>query len=428
MDVGAWLRGLGLGQYEQAFRDNDVDAGLLPTLTADDLRELGRRLARPPQAAAGRHRRPAGRAAAPAAPAQRRRPRRHRPPAAPQAERRQLTVMFVDLVGSTALSARLDPEEMREVLARLPERRRGRGRRASRATSPSTWATACWPTSAGPGRTRTTPSGRSAPGSRSPRPSPSCRRPAGEPLAARVGIATGLVVVGDLLGEGAAREEAVVGETPNLAARLQALADARRGRGRGRHASAARRGCSSSTTWVARPLKGFAEPVRASRVARRAPAEGRFEAHRRGPASLPMVGRDQELALLLERWRQAEAGEGQVVLLVGEAGIGKSRLARALRDAVAAEPRPRVCATSARPTTPTARSGRSSSSSQLARGPRPRTTTPEHGSTSSRRCCGRWAGDVGRGRAADRGPARDRAGRPLPAAGPHARSSGAPAP
>ena len=132
MDVGAWLRGLGLGQYEQAFRDNDVDAEVLPELTADGPRGARRRLARPPQAAARRDRRPAGRLRGP-----RRRGRdagrpRH-PPArrAREAERRQLTVMFVDLVGSTALSARLDPEEMRDLLGAYQDARRGRGRRAS---------------------------------------------------------------------------------------------------------------------------------------------------------------------------------------------------------------------------------------------------------------------------------------------------------
>ena len=252
----------------------------------------------------------------------------------PQAERRQLTVMFADLVGSTALSARLDPEEMREVLRAYQDAVAGE-MRASRATSPSSWATACWPTSAGPGRTRTRPSARSGPAWRSRRPSAGWPRPAGEPLAARVGIATGLVVVGDLVGEGAAREEAVVGETPNLAARLQEAA----GPGAVVVADGTRR--LLGEVFELRELgplalKGFAQPVRGFHVVGERPAGSRFEAQRSGRPA-PMVGRDQELALVLERWRQAAAGEGQAVLLVGEAGIGKSRLVRAVLDALGGE-------------------------------------------------------------------------------------------
>jgi hypothetical protein len=153
---------------------------------------------------------------------------------------------------------------------------------------------------------------------------PRLATPAGGQLAARVGIATGLVVIGDLVGEGAAREEAVVGETPNLAARLQEAAAP-----------------GTVEVFELRPLgptrlKGFAGPVPAFRVLGERPVGSRFEAHRSGRL-LPMVGRDQELALVLERWRQAAAGEGQAVLLVGEAGIGKSRLVRAALDALAGE-------------------------------------------------------------------------------------------
>ena len=159
--------------------------------------------------------------------------------------------------------------------------------------------------------------------------------PGGEPLAARAGIATGLVVVGDLIGEGAAQEEAVVGETPNLAARLQALAEP----GAVVVAGATRRLLGRLFDFVdlgARDLPGFADPVAAFRVTAARTAESRFEARQSGQL-LPMVGRDQELALVLERWRQAAAGEGQAVLLVGEAGIGKSRLVRAVLDALAGE-------------------------------------------------------------------------------------------
>jgi predicted ATPase len=165
--------------------------------------------------------------------------------------------------------------------------------------------------------------------------------PAGEPLAARVGIATGLVVVGDLVGEGAAREEAVVGETPNLAARLQTAAAP----GAVVIADGTRRLLGEMFDLrVLEPtrLKGFAHPVSACQVLGERPAGSRFEAHRSGRPP-PMVGRDQELALVLERWRRAAAGEGHAVLLVGEAGIGKSRLVRAALDTLDGKEHTAIC-------------------------------------------------------------------------------------
>ena len=182
------------------------------------------------------------------------------PASMPQAERRQLTVMFCDLVGSTALSAWLDPEELGDLHPRL--RRAGSARpwgSSSRATSPSTWATASWPTSARPRRMRTTPSARSGPASPWWTRSAACGpRPDLAPRV-RVGIATGPVVVGELIGSGEARERAVVGETPNLAARLQALAEPDAvviGRA---HAGARRRpvraGLTSAPTTSSRPCR-----------------------------------------------------------------------------------------------------------------------------------------------------------------------------
>ena len=145
-----------------------------------------------------------------------------------------------------------------------------------------------------------------------------------------------MVVVGELIGEGAAREEAVVGETPNLAARLQALAEP----GTVVIAERTRQlvgGLFDLEDLGRQALKGFAGPVRAWRVGGIGHAEGRFEALR-GAALTPLVGREQELALLLDRWARARDGEGQVVLLSGEPGIGKSRLVRALRERLADEP------------------------------------------------------------------------------------------
>src|SRR5918995_3672187 len=150
------------------------------------------------------------------------------------------------------------------------------------------------------------------------------KTPAGEPLAARVGIATGLVMVGELIGEGAAREEAVVGETPNLAARLQALAPPD-----GVVISQATRRLVGGLFELAdlgpQRLRGFAEPLPVWRVERAGRLEGRLEALH-GAHLTPLVGREHELGILLERWAWGRDGDGQVVLLSGEPGIGKSRL------------------------------------------------------------------------------------------------------
>ena len=152
-------------------------------------------------------------------------------------------------------------------------------------------------------------------------------------------MATGVVVVGDLIGEGAAQEQAVVGDTPNLAARLQALAEP----GQVVIAEGTRRllgNLFEVEDLGAQSLKGIAASVHAFAVLRERALESRFAAHSGRLAAL--VGREHELALLLERWRQASAGEGQVVLLSGEAGIGKSRITRALIDAVAEAPHIRI--------------------------------------------------------------------------------------
>ena len=395
---------------------------VLPRLTADDLSELGvaslghrRKLldaiaalraeaAPPARSAARRH------AARP--------PHRHR-----RAERRQLTVMFVDLVGSTALSARLDPEEMREVLRAYQNAVAGEIARVdghvAKLMGDGVLAYFGWPRAHEDEAERAVRAGLAiveAVGR--------LATPAGEPLAARVGIATGLVVVGDLVGEGAAREEAVVGETPNLAARLQEAAapgavvvadGTRRLLGRGVRAARARPD----------PAQGLRRPgARLPGRSASAPPSSRFEARRSG-RPLPMVGRDQELALVLERWRQAAAGEGQAVLLVGEAGIGKSRLVRAVLDAVAGEEHtalryqcsPHHTGTALWPVT---------QQLGLAAGLDARRRRGGE-ARQARGAAAPGGGGCRRGGAAGRGAARDRRRRPLPGAGPHARSSGAPA-
>jgi class 3 adenylate cyclase/predicted ATPase len=325
MDVSTWLRDLGLENYVRAFEAHDIDAAVLPRLTADDLTALG--------ISSIGHRRKlldaiAGLQGGTAPVAAELRVAPERPVAA---ERRQLTVMFCDLVGSTALSARLDPEDMAALIRTYqeccakgvkqweghvakymgdgvlayfgyPRAHEDDGERAVRA-----------------GLALVDAVGRMTVAS-------------GEPLAARVGIATGLVMVGDLVGEGPAQEQTVVGETPNLAARLQALARP----GSVVISQATRRllgGLFELTDLGPQRLRGFAEPLSAWRVEGEGRAEGRFEA-RQTAGPTPLVGREEEIALLLRRWRQAADGEGQVVLLSGEPGIGKSRLVRELRGRV----------------------------------------------------------------------------------------------
>jgi class 3 adenylate cyclase/tetratricopeptide (TPR) repeat protein len=328
VDVGAWLSGLGLGQYEQAFRDNDIDPGLLPTLTADDLRELG-------IASLGHRKRLLAAIAALAEPTG---PRPPVPPT-PRAERRQLTVMFVDLVGSTALAARLDPEEMQALLRAYQDAVAGGitrfGGQAAKYMGDGVLAYFGWPRAHEDEAERAVRAGLAIAGA-----VPTLATPAGGPLAARIGIATGLVMVGDLVGEGGAREEAVVGETPNVAARLQALAEP----GGVLVSEATRRlvgGLFDLKDLGPQALKGIDAPARAFAVRGERAVDDRFAARQAG-APLPLVGREHEFGLLLDRWRLAKSGEGQAVLLSGEPGIGKSRIVLALRERLRAEPRASV--------------------------------------------------------------------------------------
>lgn len=321
MDIGEWLRGLGLQSYEQTFRDNAIDLEVLPRLTADDLKEIGVR-------AVG-HRRKILHAigSLPAATGATRAP--------VSAERRQLTLMFVDLIGSTDLSRRVDPEELREIMRSYQNAVAGEIARleghVAKFLGDGILAYFGWPRASEDAAERAVRAGLAVAtvvGGMSDG--------AGDSLAARIGIATGLVVVGDLLGEGAAKEEAVTGETPNLAARLQQVAEP----GTVVIADSTRRlvgdlfelaGLGSLC------LKGFAEPVPAWRVIGEGRAESRFEALH-GAHVTPLVGRGEELHLMLSRWQLAEGRVGQVVLISGEPGIGKSRLVLALRERLKAAP------------------------------------------------------------------------------------------
>jgi len=337
MDVGSWLRGLGLERYEAALRENEIDETVLPTLTADDLKDLG-------VGFVGHRRKLLNAIAALRADANTKvplpdtLPTIDRPPK-DAAERRHLTVMICDLVGSTALSARLDPEDMRAVIdayhaacARITlnydgflAEFRGDGILAyfgyplAHEDDAERTVRAALDIIAAVARLETR---------------------AAEPLAVRIGIATGVVVIGDLSRDGALREHAVVGETPNLAARLQTLAepgtivvaastrrligDLFRLRDLGRH-----------------EVKGIAEPVAVWAVEGVSDSESRFEAVRAAGLT-DLIDREDEIDFLLERQRLAWKGEGQIVLISGEPGIGKSRLAAALAERIAGEPHRRL--------------------------------------------------------------------------------------
>ena len=333
MDVAAWLRDLGLGQYEGRFRESEIEADVLPELTEADLEKLGLPL--------GPRKRILKAIAnlgnddkSPPRPAS-----LMRPSPEDAAERRQLTVMFCDLVGSTALSARLDPEDMRQVIRAYQDACSGVVARydgfVAKFMGDGILAYFGFPHAHEDDAERAVRAGLEIVDVVR-----ALKTWAMDKLEVRIGIATGLVVVGDLVGEGAAQEQAVVGDTPNLAARLQGIASS----GQVVVAEATRRllgDVFDITHLGGQNLKGIAGQPSAYGVIGERIAESRFEARASGAMS-NMVGRDHELALMLERWKQAKAGEGQLVLLSGEAGIGKSRLTRGMIDAISSESHTRV--------------------------------------------------------------------------------------
>ena len=337
MDISAWLRGLGLERYEQAFRENAIDEAILLKLTAEDLRDLG-------VTVVGHRRILLDAIAASRAETFRDTIEHSVEPdrsggKAPEAERRQLTVMFADLVGSTALSTRLDPEDLRSVIGAYQKCVADTVAQfdgfVAKYMGDGVLAYFGYPQAHEDDAERAV-SGALALIEAVPR----LRTAHDVVLQVRIGIATGLVVVGDLIGEGVAQEHGVVGDTPNLAARLQALAEP----GRVVISQSTRRingGLFDYRDLGTINLKGFAEPVRAWQVLGASAAESRFEAqHETGLT--PLVGRDEELELLLRRWRQVQDGEGRVVFLSGEAGIGKSRLSRAFEERLRGEAHTRL--------------------------------------------------------------------------------------
>jgi class 3 adenylate cyclase/predicted ATPase len=335
MDIAAWLRGLGLGQYAPAFQDNAIDGEVLRELTADDLNDLGvilvghRRKLLSAIAALGAE--PPNRdmaqpgASAPSAPTS---------TPSGDAERRQLTVMFCDLVGSTELSARLDPEDLREVIAAyhraVADVVRSLDGFLAKYMGDGVLAYFGYPLAHEDDAEQAVRAGLGVIAAVSRLAVKTVE------LQARVGIATGVVIVGDLIGEGPAQEQSVVGETPNLAARLQALAKP----GAVVIAAGTRRLVGDLFEYRdlgAVEVKGVAVPVPTWQVLRPSAVASRFEALR-GSVLTPLIGRDEEVDLLLRRWARAKSGGGEVVLISGEPGIGKSRLTAALAEGLHAEP------------------------------------------------------------------------------------------
>ena len=254
-----------------------------------------------------------------------------------RAERRQVTVMFSDLVGSTALSARMDPEDLREVISAyqkcVAETVQRFGGFVAKYMGDGVLVYFGYPQAHEDDAERAVRAGLELVAAVSDLKTHA-------PLQTRVGIATGLVVVGDLIGSGASQEQAIVGETPNLAARLQGVAEPNSVV----IAESTRRlvgNLFELEDLGAQNLKGIEGPVRAWAALRPSSVESRFDALHAG-ALTELVGREEELELLLRRWSKAKGGEGQVVLLSGEPGIGKSRLTAALLERFAAEPHTRL--------------------------------------------------------------------------------------
>jgi class 3 adenylate cyclase len=331
LDIDGWLRRIGLAQYAEMFRANDIDGEMLGRLTNDDLKDIG--------VASFGHRKKLLEAIAelagnaPALP----QPALIEPKTPDTAERRQVTVMFSDLVGSTALSARMDPEDLREVISAYQKCVAGTVQRfggfVAKYMGDGVLVYFGYPQAHEDDAERAVRAGLELIGAVRALKS-------NAPLQTRVGIATGLVVVGDLIGSGEAQERGIVGETPNLAARLQGIAEPNTVV----IAEATRKllgNLFELRDLGPKDLKGITGPARAWAALRASSVEGRFEALH-GSGLTALVGREEELELLLRRWSRAKTGEGQVVLLSGEAGIGKSRLTAALLERLAGEPHTRL--------------------------------------------------------------------------------------
>jgi class 3 adenylate cyclase/predicted ATPase len=329
--IADWLEALGMSEYAERFVENGIDVSVLRYLTDQDLKDIGVLLG---------HRRKilAAISELGAAPATAEPLIEAQPKSQESAERRQVTVMFSDLVGSTALSARIDPEDLREIIAAYQKCVADVVRRfegfVARYMGDGVLVYFGYPFAHEDDAERAVQAGLQMIAE------VSALKTRAE-LLTRVGIATGLVVVGDLIGSGDAQERSIVGKTPNLAARLQGIAEPN-----------TVVICDTTRRLLGNlfelqdlgprdDLKGVGEEARAWAAVRASSVASRFEAlHPSGMTAL--VGREEEFELLRRRWLRAKNGEGQVALLSGEAGIGKSRLTAALLESVAAEPHTRL--------------------------------------------------------------------------------------
>ena len=331
MDLGNWLRTLGLESFEGKFRENAIDETVLPDLTEDHLRELGLPL--------GARIKLLKAIKALSTEAAINAPAKMTVSGSPSdaAERRQVTVMFSDLVGSTAMSTRMDPEDLRKLISAyqkcVTETVQRYGGFVAKYMGDGVLVYFGYPQAHEDDAERAVRSALDLVAA-------VAKLKTNTRLQTRVGIATGLVVVGDLVGSGEAQERGIVGETPNLAARLQGLAEpdivviadsTRRLLGN----------LFELRDLGRQELKGIAGAMQVWAALRPASVEDRFEAFHGGDLS-SFVGRDEESQLLRRRWSRAIDGEGQVVLISGEAGIGKSRLAAVLLEQIKEEPHARL--------------------------------------------------------------------------------------
>lgn len=348
--VERWLDGLGLGEYAAVFAESHIDWGVLPDLTERDLEALRVRIG---------HRKKLVRAIAKLVESDawftngdpgmsdsatvtalaRDSAVQYRPSASPlSAERRQLTVMFCDMVGSTALAGELDPEDMREVLrsfhdvcAQIIGEYDGF---VAQYLGDGNLAYFGYPLAHEDDAERAVRAGLSIVAAMDEL-NRSLSGMNDVNISVRVGIATGLVVVGHLVGNASSRESTAIGETPNLAARLQSMAEPNTIV----IASVTRSLLGERFEYRdlgSHPMKGFSKPVQVWQVVDRLDVDPDFDLPRLAQMT-PFVNRETEVALLLDRWGLVREGEGQLILVSGEPGIGKSRIVLTLQDRIADE-------------------------------------------------------------------------------------------
>ena len=336
VEIDQWLQDLELSQYADAFAENDIDARVLPLLSGDDLKELGVSLGHRKIILAAIHKLVSLQQATPSPQATREQgptsdiarnddllKRKHSEPAT--AERRHVTVLFADLVGSTELTNRFDPEDMRELLQNYQDAVAGAvsryGGYVAKYLGDGLLVFFGWPRAYEDHAIRAINAGLEA-----VRRVRELKTPDEESLSVRLGVASGDVVVGDTIGENTYEEGAMTGPVVNLAARIQEHAEPNSVVLPAEETETALHRIFEYKSLGKKELKGFAEPRTLLKVVSERNAESRFRASHRDDAASAMIGRDYEKGILLQSWQRAQNGHGEVVLLSGEAGIGKSRL------------------------------------------------------------------------------------------------------